>query len=135
MGKAVLSVEFEDLHACPIRLNIDKGLLKPMIRKRGAAVPAPPAATLVLMIVLFFVLYLVLIPSSDREKILQANQPSETQLSTPDGSSVSERGPTAYRTLLVESPGVVYPYLRDVLAVPLPADNLFSTQERENQFL
>ena len=89
--------------------------------KRGTA---SDVANLIAMIVLFMVLYIVILPTPERENLV--NNVDSTGSSDYNQDSGSR---DSFKVLLSESPGFVYPYIRDVLAQPLPSINLFANQE------
>ncbi|HLD15510.1 MAG TPA: hypothetical protein VJB94_02935 [Candidatus Nanoarchaeia archaeon] len=95
--------------------------------KRGTA---SDVANLIAMIVLFMVLYIVILPTPERENLV--NNVDSTGSSDYNQDSGSR---DSFKVLLSESPGFVYPYIRDVLAQPLPSINLFANQETKETLL
>ena len=91
---------------------------------------ASNAMWLVLMIGLFLLVYIILLPVGEKEKLI-GEQPIY-------GPGVGPSGPGGQFTsalFLSETPGLVYPPVRQVIGTPLASVNLFSFTESEQQGL
>ncbi len=95
-------------------------------RKKGDA--SANAMWLVLIIGLFLVVYIILLPVGEKEKLVGI-QPIYGPTTGGSGGSLSGG------LLLQENPGVLYPLIRQVVGKPLASVNLFSYTEGEQQGL
>ncbi len=94
-----------------------------MKNKRGQYLESPTVhvAVFVVMLALFIVAYLILLPSSEREKLLGTGEEYE-----PEGAE-EEEGLTEKETILSVYPGNVYPYSRETDTKNLASVNIYST--------
>ena len=96
--------------------------------------PISYVANFVALIALFFVLYIIILPSGEKAKLVDDSSVIGT--GTPalgNTGSVGTSG-SAYenvRTLLVESPGIVRPFTEEVGAQPISSVKLFTNQETD----
>lgn len=97
-----------------------------MIGKRGQKIESPTVhvAIFVLVLGLIIVGYLILLPQTEREKILGAGEEYY-----PEGSE--EGGELDEEVMLSVSPGNVYPYSKEVEEKSLASVNLYSTTKTD----
>ncbi len=104
-----------------------------MKNRKGQAVNA---TYLLSMIALFIVLYIILLPEGEKERLTQEPGQDDIFGSTDTyGYGPSDQfvnGPSAgAKTFISESPGVVYPTLKNVFSKPLASVNLFSEGKQQ----
>ncbi|HLC55059.1 MAG TPA: hypothetical protein VJJ75_00840 [Candidatus Nanoarchaeia archaeon] len=112
-----------------------------MSRKRGAEeLPTGPAAGFILMFLLFFVIYIIIIPTQDKAELAGDESilggPGSGDYTNPGGArDYSYRGSYRSNALLSESPGHVFPYVGSVVAQPLGAVDLYVDDEENTVYL
>ncbi len=89
-------------------------------------------AGFIAMIALFILIYILLLPEQEKEKLLQGTSGGGFGDRAPSYSGISGR---EFRTLLSESPGLVSPFLAEVVDRPLASVNLFSVVDDEDEML
>ena len=97
-----------------------------MIGKRGQKIESPTVhvAIFVLVLGLIMVGYLILLPESEREKVLGTGEEYYHEGSE-DGEELDEE------VMLSVSPGSVYPYSKEVEEKSLASINLYSTTKTD----
>lgn len=95
-----------------------------MIGKKGQKIESPTVhvAIFVLLLGLIIIAYLVLLPRTEREKLLGTGEEYY-----PEGYEEEEEGEVEREILLSEYPGEVYPYSREIDDKSLASVNLYST--------
>ncbi|HLD02379.1 MAG TPA: hypothetical protein VJC07_01620, partial [Candidatus Nanoarchaeia archaeon] len=99
--------------------------------------PISYVANFVALIALFFILYIIILPSGEKAKLVDDSSVIGT--GTPALGNTGAYGSTgtsgsAYenaRTLLVESPGIVKPFTEEIGAQPISSVKLFTNQETD----
>ncbi|MDO8628767.1 MAG: hypothetical protein Q7R56_03360 [Nanoarchaeota archaeon] len=116
-----------------------------MVKKRGQA--TENAASFIFMLILFFVIYIIILPTHEKANLLQDNNVYGTGIDIPVNTYET---PTIYdpnyetpyygntyapsyqtTTIFSETPGKVYPYIDDALIQPLSSINLYINQEQK----
>ncbi len=106
-----------------------------MRNKRGAEeLPTGPAAGFILMFLLFFVIYIIIIPTQDKAELAGdpsiLGGPGSGDYSYPGASGYNGYGGIAnYNVLLSESPGHVFPYVNSFVVQPLGSVDLYVDTE------
>ena len=96
------------------------------------------ASYLIAVIAVMFILYVILIPSGEKEALI--NDPSAVGQGSLGGSSYGQGygqptfGP-GFITIFSESPGTLYPHLDQTLTKPLPSVHLFSLKQQSEESL
>lgn len=96
-----------------------------MIRTKKGQDAALNATYLIGVIAVLILLYILLLPEGEKDKLISS--PESLGQTPPRGPSYG--GPSTFKTLLSESPGILYPSVDQTFTKPLASVNLFSTTE------